>query len=374
VGDTGKITSNGSVFIVTNTVKLNPTTTLHQGYVGEGSFAIGDGVMAEVDGERRADIARNHTATHLLQYALRRVLGEHVQQRGSLVAPERLRFDFSHLSSLSAEQLKEIQDIVNHEVRANHPVYDRQVPYKEAVASGAIALFDEKYGDTVRVLSVGKPPVSVELCGGTHVSATGQIGLFQIIAESSIGAGLRRIEAVTGREAARAAGEGNTTLFTVAKMLETTPEALVEKVQSLQAGLDEARRRAVALEKELALKDVSSFLSQVREADGVKMLAARVKTTRPDNLRDLADALRDKLGSAVIVLGTVSDDKPYFVVSVTPDLVARGYHAGNIIREAARITGGGGGGKPNLAQGGGKDPSKLDEALAAVPGLIRFKQ
>jgi alanyl-tRNA synthetase len=157
-------------------------------------------------------------------------------------------------------------------------------------------------------------------------------------------------------------------------MLETTPEALVEKVQSLQAGLDEARRRAGALEKELALKDVSSFLSQVREADGVKMLAARVKSTRPDNLRDLADALRDKLGSAVIVLGTVSDDKPYFVVSVTPDLVARGYHAGNIIREAARITGGGGGGKPNLAQGGGKDPSKLDEALAAVPGLIRLKQ
>jgi len=333
--------------------------------------SVGDKITAEVDPERRADIARNHTATHLLQYALRKVLGEHVQQRGSLVAPERLRFDFSHLSPLTAEQLKEVQDIVNREIRANHPVYDKQLPYKEAVASGAIALFDEKYGDTVRVLSVGRPPISVELCGGTHVAATGEIGLFQIITEASIGAGLRRLEAATGREAARAAGEGYTTLFTLSKLLETTPEGLLDKTRALLASRDEEKRRAESLERDMALKDTSSFISQVRDINGVKVLTARVKPTRPDNLRDLADALRDKIGSSVIVLGTISDDRPYFVVSVTPDLTARGYHAGNIIRQVAQVTGGGGGGKPNLAQGGGKDPTKLDEALGVVAGLIK---
>jgi alanyl-tRNA synthetase len=299
------------------------------------------------------------------------VAGEHVQQRGSLVAPDRLRFDFSHLSPLTAEQLKAVQEIVNREVRANHPVYDVQMPYKEAVASGAIALFDEKYGETVRVLSVGKPPISVELCGGTHVSSTGEIGLFQIVTEASIGAGLRRLEAVTGREAARAAGEGYTTLFTLSKLLETTPDGLLEKVQGLLAGRDEEKRRAENLERELALKDVSSFISKVQDIGGVKVLAAKVKPTHPDNLRDLADALRDKIGPSVIVLGTISDDKPYFVVSVTPDLTARGFHAGNIIRQVAQMTGGGGGGKPNLAQGGGKDASKLDEALALVPALLQ---
>ena len=371
IGDTGKITSGDNIFIVTDTVKLNPTTTLHQGYTAAGSFAVGYTVAAEVDGERRADIARNHTATHLLHCALRKVLGEHVQQRGSLVTPEYLRFDFSHLAPLTAEQIREVQDFVNREIRQNHPVYDHQMSYKEATAAGAIALFDEKYGDTVRVLSVGRPPVSVELCGGTHVSATGETGLFQITTEASVGAGLRRLEAVTGRAAARSAAENQAVLSAAARLLETTPANLLDKAQSLIDSRDAEKRRAEDLERELVLKDVSAFLSQAKEVGGVTMLTARLKPTRPDLLRDLADALRAKLGSAVVVLGTINGDKPCFVVAVTPDLIARGLHAGNIIREVAKAAGGGGGGKPDLALGGGKEPSKLDEALALVPSLIK---
>jgi alanyl-tRNA synthetase len=373
VGDTGQIKSSGGLFIVTNSIKFNAYTTLHQGYLASGSLTVGDEVTAEVDTERRADIARNHTATHLLHYALRQLLGEHVQQRGSLVAPERLRFDFSHLSALTPEQIAGVQQIVNREIRANHPVYDKQLSYKEAMATGAIALFDEKYGDTVRVLSVGNPAVSMELCGGTHVSATGEIGMLQIITESSIGAGLRRVEAVTGREAERLVAADFNTLQSLAKLLEASPDGVLDKVKAVIQGRDEQIKRSEALERELALKEVASLLSQVFEIDGIKLLATRIKPSRPEILRDMADALRDKLGSAVVVLGTVHEDKPYFVVTVTPDLVAKNYHAGNIIRQVAAITGGGGGGKPGLAQGGGKDVSRLDEAIAAVAGLMKKK-
>ena len=373
VGDTGSIKAEGGLFTVTDTVKLGAHTTLHQGFVAEGSFAVGDAVTAEVDAERRADIARNHTATHLLHYALRQVLGEHVQQRGSLVEPMRLRFDFSHLAPLTSEELGRIQDIVNAEVRHNHAVYDKQMSYKEAVAAGAIALFDEKYGDVVRVLSVGRPAISSELCGGTHVAASGEIGLFQIVSEASIGSGLRRIEAVTGREAAKLASSSINALQSLGKLLDTAPEGVMQKVQALLESREAEIKRAEALERDMALKDVAPLLSKVVDIDGVKLLAARVKPSRPETLRDMADALRDRLGSAVIVLGTVNEDKPYFVVMVTPDLTAKGYHAGNIIRQAAAISGGGGGGKPGLAQGGGKDVSRLDEAIAAVPSLLKKK-
>lgn len=373
VGDTGQIKAEGGLFIVTNTVKLDAHTTLHQGYVSEGSFSVGDAVTAEVDEERRADIARNHTATHLLHYALRQVLGEHVQQRGSLVESLRLRFDFSHLAPLTAEEISQIQDIVNAEVRHNHAVYDKQMSYKEAVAAGAIALFDEKYGDVVRVLSVGRPAISTELCGGTHVSASGEIGFFEIVSESSIGSGLRRIEAVTGREAARIAIESINTLQSLGKLLDSAPEGVLQKVQALLDSHDAGIKRAEALEREMALKDAPALLTHAIDVDGVKLLAVRIKPSHPETLRNIADALMNKLGSAVVVLGTVNEDKPYFVVTVTPDLMARGYHAGNLIRQVAAITGGGGGGKPGLAQGGGKDVSKLDEAIAAVPALLKKK-
>lgn len=371
VGDTGSIRSENGLFVVTGSIYLKAHIILHRGYVAEGSLSTGDEVTAEVDSEHRADIARNHTATHLLHHALRRMLGEHVQQRGSLVAPERLRFDFSHLSPLTPEQIASIQQMVNHEIRANHRVYARQLPYKQAIAEGAMALFDEKYGDVVRVLTVGDPPLSVELCGGTHVAATGEIGFFQITAESSVGAGLRRIEAVTGREAERLAAASFNIIQSLSRLLDAAAEELPDKVQQIIQSRDEQVRRTELLERDLALKDISGLLGQAIELDGIKLLSARVKPSRPETLRDMADALRDRLGSAVVVLGTVFEDKPYFVVTVTPDLAARGYHAGNIIRQVAAITGGGGGGKPGLAQGGGKDVSRLDEAMAAVAGIVK---
>ena len=283
VGDTGIIRSEGGLFTVTNTLKLGAHSMLHQGYVSEGIFSVGDAVTAEVDPERRADISRNHTATHLLHYALRQVLGEHVQQRGSLVEPLRLRFDFSHLSTLSAGELNQIRDIVNAEIRHNHPVYDRQMPYKEAVATGAIALFDEKYGDVVRVLSVGRPAISTELCGGTHVSASGEIGFFEIVSEASVGSGLRRIEAVTGREAARLAAASMAALQSLGKLLDATPEGVPDKVQALISSREQEIKKSEALEREMALKDVSALLPRAIDVDGVTVLAMRGKTVAAGN-------------------------------------------------------------------------------------------
>jgi alanyl-tRNA synthetase len=371
VGDTGYIRAEGGLFKVSNTVKLSARTVLHQGVVEEGSIAVGDPVTAEVDPERRADISRNHTATHLLQYALRLVLGEHVQQRGSLVEPSRLRFDFSHLASMTGEEISKIQEIVNSEIRHNHAVYDKQMSYKEAVASGAIALFDEKYGDVVRVLSVGRPAISTELCGGTHVSATGEIGLFEITTETSIGSGLRRIEAVTGRQALIENQSRASLLKALANLLDTPLAGILPKAQILVKRAGELEKRIESLERDEALKSVPSLLGRAVDFNGIKLLAARVEPCRPETLGDMADMIRERLGSAVVVLGTVSDNKPYFVVTVSSDLTAKGYNAGSIIRQVAAITGGGGGGKPDHAQGGGKDVSKLDEAIAAVEALLQ---
>jgi alanyl-tRNA synthetase len=301
------------------------------------------------------------------------VLGEHVQQRGSLVEPSRLRFDFSHLASLTDQEIYKIQEIVNSEIRHNHPVYDKQMSYKEAVASGAIALFDEKYGDVVRVLSVGLPPISTELCGGTHVSATGEIGLIEITTETSVGSGLRRVEAVTGRQAIVENQNRVNTLKALAGLLDTNPAGIMPKAQTLIKRAGELEKRIESLERDEALKAVPSLLNHTVDVSGVRLVASRVDPCRPETLRDIGDSLRDKLGSAVVVLGTVNDGKPFFVVTVSLDLTLKGYNAGNIIRHIAAITGGGGGGKPNYAQGGGKDISRLDEAIAAVPGLLQKK-
>jgi alanyl-tRNA synthetase len=358
VGDTGEIRGPTGRFIVTNTVRsqAQPDVIVHQGKVVEGSLAVGDEVEAVVDEERRLDIARNHTATHLLQMALRQVLGEHVQQRGSLVAPDRLRFDFSHLKALSKEQIEEVNHIVNEKIRQNLEVYDEDLAYKEAIEAGAIALFDEKYGEKVRVLKIGKPFISAELCGGTHVSSTGEIGLFHIISESSIGSGLRRIEAVTGRGAEKYFGE---------RLSE-----LQKAAERLDAEVDKERKRVQTLEKELAKKTAESLLAQAEIIKGVKVLVAKVPSSRLEILREMSDLLRDKLKSAIVVLGTVYEEKPAFLAAVTPDLVAKGYDAGKIVKKVAEVAGGSGGGKPNLAQAGGKDKKKLDEALKLVKSLI----
>jgi alanyl-tRNA synthetase len=370
VGDTGEIRGHNGIFEVSNTVQVPPGIIIHQGKVVDGYLSVGDEVEAVVETERRLDIARNHTATHLLQMALRRVLGEHVQQRGSLVAPHRLRFDFSHLKALSAKQIAEVNRIVDEEIRRNLPVYDEEIPYKEAIESGAIALFDEKYGDTVRVLKIGKPFISAELCGGTHVTATGEIGLFHIISESSIGAGLRRIEAVTGRGAEQYFAERLTDLERIAKSLGTSPEEAGDKVSGLASELEQERKQRLSLERELARKTAESLLSQAEVIKGVKVLVAKVPSSRMEILREMSDLLKDRLVSAIIVLGTVYEDKPAFLAAVTPDLVAKGYDAGKIVKQVAAVTGGGGGGRPNLAQAGGKDKKKLDQALKLVKSLI----
>ncbi|MFH1639544.1 MAG: alanine--tRNA ligase [Chloroflexota bacterium] len=371
VGDIGKIVAPGGEFLVTNTAHLLPEVILHEGRLVKGSLATGDEVTALVDCESRSDIARNHTATHLLHSALHRVLGEHAQQRGSLVARDRLRFDFSHLKALTAEELGEIQHIVNDDIRRNLRVTGEEMPYRKAIESGAIALFNEKYGNTVRVIRVGEPNLSTELCGGTHVLATGEIGFFRIVSESSIGSGLRRIEAVTGRGAEEFVEKQLTTLESVAGKVGVSTSDVFEKIESIVSELDKEHRQRQALEKELSRRLAVSFLSRVAVVNGVNVLAEVVPPSRLEVLREMSDFLKDELKSAVIVLGTVPEDKPAFLAVVTPDLVVRGYHAGEIIKKVAQVTGGGGGGRPGMAQAGGRDSSKLDEAIKLVKELIK---
>jgi len=380
VGDTGKITADSSQIDVTNTVwspygDLAEGAIIHLGKVAKGTVSVGDTVEAEVDADRRLDIARNHTATHLLQAALRQVLGSHVQQRGSLVHPDGFRFDFSHLKAISKPQLNEIQHIVNERIRANLPVRSNEVPYgqvKQDIDKGdVIALFDEKYGEKVRVLEIGKPQISAELCGGTHVKSTGEIGFFIITSESSIGTGLRRIEAVTGRKAEELLLERSLALENMAEELKSSPSEVPDKVKALITELAAERKRSTSLERELSKYTVESLLGKTEKVNGITLLAAKVPSTSLATLREMGDLLRNRLKSAVIVLGTVHDGKPGFVAMVTPDLVNRGLHAGDIVKQVAAVTGGSGGGKADMAQAGGKDKNKLDQALDLVKQLVQ---
>jgi len=370
VGDTGEILGSTGCFSVTDTIRVPPDIIVHRGYVARGSLAVGDEIEAEVDGERRLDIARNHTATHLLQFALRQVLGEHVQQSGSLVAPDQFRFDFSHLTAMTVQEVQEVQHIVNEKIRQNLRVYAEEIPYEKAVEEGAIALFDEKYGDMVRVLKIGEPVISAELCGGTHVNSTGEIGFFYIISQSSIGAGLRRIEAVTGRGAEVFVDRRLSDLKKTAECLGAESDNVLDKARSLIVELEKERKRALALERELSRKIAESLLGQAEIVNGVKVLVARVPPSRMEILREMSDLVREKLGSVVVVLGTVYEDKPAFIAAITPDLVDKGYHAGEIVKRVAQVTGGGGGGKATFAQAGGKYKDKLNEALQLAKNLI----
>ncbi len=370
VGDTGELIGPSGRFSVTDTARSPQDATIHHGYVSDGNLSTGDIVEAIVDGQRRLDIARNHTATHLLQLALRQVLGGHVQQRGSLVTPERLRFDFSHLAALTREEIHKASHIVNDKIRQNLGVYSEETPYARAIEEGVTALFDEKYGDIVRVVKIGEVAVSAELCGGTHVGSTGEIGLFQVVGESSVGAGLRRIEAVTGRGAEEFINRRFFSLDRIAESLGTTAGEVQDRVAILSVELETERRRVLTLERELSRQVTVSLLSQVAVVNGVNVLAAKVSSYRLEALRELSDRLREELKSVVIVLGTIYDNKPLFLAAVTPDLVAKGYNAGEIVSQVAKVTGGGGGGKAQFAQAGGKDKGRLDEALQLVKSLV----
>jgi alanyl-tRNA synthetase len=370
VGDTGEIRNSNAKFTVTNTLHAGEYI-IHQGKLESGILLAGDEVEAAVDAGRRRDIASNHTATHLLQYALREALGQHVQQRGSMVGPFEFRFDFSHLTAMTAEEIQKVQHIVNEKIRENLIVNDEQMGYKQAVAAGAMALFDEKYGDVVRVIKIGTPAVSAELCGGTHASATGQIGFFQVVSESSIGSGLRRIEAVTGKGAETFVEHTYVKLERIAQMLGTSTSAAHEKLTGLLADLDAERKKMAALEKDIGKKSAGDLMSKVVTVRGVNLLVASVENARVDSLREMTDVIKDKIGSGIIVLGSVFEDKPAFIAVVTPDLVQKGYHAGEIVKKVAQVTGGGGGGKPGMAQAGGKDITKVAEALELVKTLIK---
>ncbi len=371
VGDTGEIEGKGGHFAVTDTIRIKSgDIILHRGKVMKGSLVVDDKIRAEVNTDRRMDIARNHTTTHLLQYALRKVLGGQVQQRGSLVTPERFRFDFSQLVALSPEQLQQVQRIVNGLVRQNLPVYAEVLPYQKAVAEGAIALFDEKYGDTVRALKVGKPPVSVELCGGTHIHATGQIGFLQILTESSIGSGLRRIEAVTGRGAEEFIERLSAERREIARAVEASGDDVLEKLTVKIAESERDRKRVQEIERDYAHLIAEQLLTQVEHVKDIHLITAHVKPLHAETLLLITDHLREKLKSVIIVLGTVYENKPSFMAVVTQDLVGKGYNASNIIKQVAKVVGGGGGGKPTMAQAGGKDKNKVDEALKLVRSLI----
>ena len=352
-----------------------PGLIIHIGEVKRGQPSVGDGARASVDVERRMDIARHHTATHLLQQALRRILGEHVQQAGSLVAPERLRFDFTYPDPLTPEEVEAITRMVNDAILSNYRVDSTEKSYHEALNEGVIALFGEKYGDVVRVLCVGGPeqPFSRELCGGTHVSETGVIGSFHIVSQESIGSGVRRIEAVTGHAAVDAVVHQRDLLQSTAVLLGVPPDEMDRKVKELLDELHDAHKEIDHLEHRLARRAFENLLDQVEEFSGISLLSTQVEAPNVEMLREMTDWLRDQVGSGVFVLGAVIGERPAFVASVTPDLVERGVDAVEIVRGVGRVVRGGGGGRPTMAEGGGSDPDKLGEALAQVDGMLRNK-
>jgi alanyl-tRNA synthetase len=367
VGDQGRLCWDRGLFQVSDCTKEGGHH-LHHGRVAEGVLKVGDRVVTEVDQARRQATALNHSATHLLHAALRRVLGEHVQQKGSLVDAERLRFDFAHFEALTPEQIEAVELLVNEQIRANTPVETELTSLEAARAKGAMALFGEKYGAEVRVLTMGKG-FSVELCGGTHARRTGDIGLLKIVAETGIASGVRRIEAVTGARALDWIRQQEQTLNEIAALLKGSRETALEKVRGLNERVRQLEKEQERLSARLARAQSGELLDQVQEVKGVKVLAAKLDGIEPKALRDLLDQLKQKLGSGVVVLLTEQEGRVSLIAGVTKDLTAR-IKAGELVRELASRLGGKGGGRPDMAQGGGSDPSAVPAALAAVPELV----
>ncbi|RLQ98123.1 alanine--tRNA ligase [Falsibacillus albus] len=369
IADKGKLVAEGVEVQIKDVKKAPNGQNLHSAKVVSGTLQKGQSVKAIVDESNRGQIIKNHTATHLLHQALKDVLGGHVNQAGSLVEPTRLRFDFSHFGQINEDELTEIERIVNEKIWASIPVKIDLKNIDEAKAMGAMALFGEKYGDIVRVVSVDD--YSIELCGGCHVSNTSVIGLFKIVSESGIGAGTRRIEAVTGEWAYKQMNSQLQLLSEVANKLKTTPKDASSRIDSLMAELKEVQRENESLSAKLSNIEAGSLLDKTQDVEGVKFLASKVQATDMNNLRNMADELKQKLGSGIILLGAVNEGKVNFIAGVTDDLVKKGYHAGKLVKEVASICGGGGGGRPDMAQAGGKDPQKLDAAIQYVGEWIK---
>ena len=356
VGDTGAITADGGCFEVADTQKSGHAN-LHLGHLSRGTINVGDEVKARVDAGRRAAIVLNHSATHLLHAALRQVLGAHVQQKGSLVAPDRLRFDFSHYEAVTPEQLRTIEGIVNEQVRRNVPAEIGHMSYDDALAAGAIALFGEKYGDEVRVLRLGHG-YSVELCGGTHVRATGDIGVFKITSEGGVAAGKGALDWIESRQQS---------LDQVAALLKSTPDQAAGRIEQLLKRVRELEKELSAARQQVLTGGGAEL--NVVEVGGIKVLASRMDGADAKTLRDAVDRFKDRLQNAVVVLGSVEDGKVRLAAGVTRNNTDR-IKAGDLIRPVAEQVGGRGGGRPDFAQAGGSDPGSLDAALASVPGWV----
>ena len=367
LGDIGTITAPTGKIDVTVTKKLPDGAVIMIGNVVEGTIAVGEAVTFTVDKARKLDIARNHTATHLLHAALKQVLGGHVNQAGSYVGPDRLRFDFSHFSQVTEAELQEVEAIVNEQILASKAVNIEELPIEEAKKKGATALFGEKYGNIVRVVTV--PEFSMEFCGGSHVDNTAQIGMFKIVSEGSSGAGVRRIEAVTGHGAVAHVKATEDMVKGLAASLKCRVADVPARLDALHAELKAAQKKADELAAEIAKAQVSDVADQVQEIKGVPVLVQKVNADSIDALRNLGDQMRDKVGG-VVVLAAVIGEKVSILTMATKDAVASGAHSGNIVKAVAKLCGGGGGGRPDMAQAGAKDVAKVEEALAAAPAII----
>lgn len=367
--DKGVITTKDGVFEVEDTVKLlNGRIIGHVGKVVKGVLKTGDNALLQADAANRADTCKNHSATHLLQSALRQVLGSHVEQAGSYVDSERLRFDFSHSAPMTSEEIARTEEIVNSRITAALPVVTRVMSLEEAKKTGAMALFGEKYGESVRVVSMGD--FSTELCGGTHVGNTAQIAVFKIVSESGVAAGVRRIEALTGSGVIAYYKQMEEKLLSAAKAVRTTPDMLVEKCEHLMAELKSLQSENEALKAKAAKEALGDVMDRVVEVKGVKLLASSVDNVDMNGLRDLGDSLKEKLGEGVVVLLSAKDGKVSMVAMATDGAIAKGAHAGNLIKGIAALVGGGGGGRPNMAQAGGKNPAGIPAAIAETENVL----
>ena len=361
-GDTGVITCNGSVFEVIDTIRLKGGRVGHVGKVTAGSFNVGDKVTLTVDEKKRIDTAKNHSATHLLQEALRIVLGNHVEQAGSLVTPDRLRFDFTHFQPMTEEEIEKVEAIVNEQIAKSIDVETKVLAIEDAKKTGAKALFNEKYGDTVRVVCMGD--FSKEFCGGTHISNTGLINSFKIVSEAGVAAGVRRIEALTGNGVFAYYKDIERKFNDICKAAKATPANVEEKIAHMQAEIKSLNSEIESLKNKAANEALGDVLNQAEDVNGVKFLAVKLNDVDMNELRNLSDDLKSKIGSGVVVLASaMGSDKVNLIVTATDDIVKAGVHAGNIIKAAAPYVGGGGGGRPNMAQAGGKNPAGIEKAF-----------
>lgn len=366
--DTGIITLKDAEFEVKDTIKLLGGKIGHVGVVTKGMIKVGDTVELQVNEAKRADTCKNHSATHLLQKALRSVLGSHVEQAGSFVNEDRLRFDFTHFQAMTAEELEKVEQMVIEQIAANITVDTQIMSLEEAKKTGAMALFGEKYGETVRVVKMGD--FSTELCGGTHVANTGAVMAFKIVSESGVAAGVRRIEALTGNGVFRYYKELEQTLEKSARIVKTTPGSLVEKLEHLTAELKALQSENESLKSKAAKEALGDVMNQVVDVKGVKLLAAKVDGVDMNGLRDLGDQLKSKLGDGVVVLASNTEGKVNLIAMATDEAISKGAHAGNLIKGIAALVGGGGGGRPNMAQAGGKNPEGIDKAIAEAKAVL----